>query len=72
VDEESTPSNQYPVSKRPKHFSEFFVDPITHLSYAFTWFSLAIVGLVVMFHLSKRNKKILSMMARRRKKIKEQ
>ena len=51
VDPDSAPMPQsYPVPRRFKHVMEPSVTPLTHLTYAFTWFSLAAAGTAMTYY----------------------
>ena len=66
--EDDEPKEHFPVAKRKNHFLEFYVDPVTHLSYALTWFSLAIAGAVISYHLLKRGRRLEMIKMRQMKK----
>ena len=59
VDPDSAPMPQsYPVARRFKHVMEPSVTPLTHLTYAFTWFSLAAAGTAMTYYkFRKKNPK---------------
>lgn len=44
----------YPAARRVKNLSEHYVTPMTHLVYAFTWFSLCAAGTVMTYVKFKR------------------
>jgi surfeit locus 1 family protein len=51
VDPDSAPTpKSYPVPRRFKHVMEPSVTPLTHLTYAFTWFSLAAAGTAMTYY----------------------
>lgn len=47
IDPDGTPVTSFPVSKRYEHFVGFHVMPITHATYATTWFVLSAFGLLM-------------------------
>jgi len=45
--------DSYPVARRYKQLTEFAVAPVTHLTYAATWFSLSAAGFFMTYRLFK-------------------
>jgi surfeit locus 1 family protein len=57
VEVDGTPlAASYPVARRFAHVSEPTVTPLTHLTYAFTWFSLAAAGTAMTYYQFRRGR----------------
>jgi cytochrome oxidase assembly protein ShyY1 len=44
VEPDNIPVTSYPAARRVGHLNEQYITPMTHLVYAFTWFSLCAAG----------------------------
>ncbi len=44
IEADDAPMLAYPIPRRLKQLTEFYVTPLTHLTYAVTWFSLSAAG----------------------------
>jgi len=53
IDADDAIVDSYPVARRYKQLTEFSVAPVTHLTYAVTWFSLSAAGIFMTHRLFK-------------------
>jgi len=49
-EKDEVPVTSYPAAKRQKHLDQQNVSPLTHLVYAFTWFTMAAAGVVMTYY----------------------